>query len=267
MNLCMKTRLPPVLLSFLACISAPLAAQSLLLHYNFDRITGSTVPDLSGNRHDGQLEGTTKAGVPGSGPSGRSGDIALDNSAARMGEKIKNTGGAVRLRQGFGPLASFTYACWFRTDGLQSLSDLTRLLDFTGKGYDDIRVFYHHGYVRLDIGETTRVINGTHGLTDRQGEWVFFVITYDGTQTRDNVRFYIGSATIPLVRTATTSSDKGVINWGDSNCILSFGSDHINARSIDGWLDNIRIYGDRSGSGGALTGTALQKLMVADLDR
>lgn len=241
----------------LAAISLP--AQTLLLRYDFSTFVDGVVKDGSGNNHDGQITGLGTWGADQTGVTGLAGDRAFNNTASIMGSTSANTGGAV-VAPALGNMTSFTISLWFKTDGAQFLTGSARLFDMgtlllAGVG---------SGKVSLNAGATVLAANGTADTSiAAQNSWVFIAVTYDGTSATglNNIKIYAGSATgaVTLVATNTSSSLTGA----QSLAATYFGANAVLGRAFDGWLDDIRVYGDASGAAGALSETELNAVRLA----
>jgi hypothetical protein len=250
------------------------AERNLLLHYNFNNLTlgGSTaVPDLSGHSAHGVLSSSSLLGVPASGTTnddtlkpGIDRGLAITASTTQM----SGPGGKLTRTGGFGPLKSFTVTLWYKTDGAQSVKGATRLLD------NGAQLFAFDGLNTAESGKFIFISNGTTVLTNEventtlktQNKWVFVALTYDGSQTTNNVHLYttLFEGVLTKIKTATFAPTEGVINWGDTLTQLVFGNNQGGTRALDGWMDNIRFFGHPTAGAAALSQTVLQEIAIAD---
>src|SRR6185295_18805700 len=98
------------------------------------------------------------------------------------------------------------------------------------------------------------------------GVWIFFTVTYDGTAAANNVRFYKGTRTniVALLETRTLNQGR-VLGNTQSITIGNANSDGSLMRPFDGWLDDMRVFGDKLNSSGALTLQQLEWLRNKDV--
>ena len=97
--------------------------------------------------------------------------------------------------------------------------------------------------------------SGEPGSTDYSapGDWVFFAVTYDGTATQDNVKFYKGSQTQPVYLVSTTTIDAGQLIGGQNSSINVGCSGTGGQNSTAGYLDKFCVYTEKTAqSRGAL---------------
>ncbi len=194
-------------------------------------------------------------GAAGTGVSALADDLAFDNtSAPAMGVKNgEGPGGGSLMIPGPGALNSFTLQCWYKAEA-GVVGSFARLFDSK-----KVNVFFNKEGVQLRIGGGTAVCPSD--LFRHDGEWVFFAVTYDGSLTENNVKFYAGTAgqAVELVQTAGIA--EGPAEFAD----LYAGNIQGGNRPFAGWLDNLRLWGDSQGSGGAISEAELEKYRQADL--
>ncbi|EIP98352.1 hypothetical protein OpiT1DRAFT_02808 [Opitutaceae bacterium TAV1] len=241
-------------------------AQTLLLHYDFNQpVVDGTVPDRSGNNRDGTLAGSATWGADKTGVSGAAGDHAFDNTASTMGLNTAPTGGGrVGYTQSLDSLTSFTISMWFKTDGAQPLASSARLFD-ASNGF--LLAGTSNGKLSFNYSGTVLAANATSDpILAAQDEWVFVAVTWDGSVAgQSTVKIYAGSSaqTVSLVASGTSATIVGA----QSLAALSFGATGSLGRAFDGWLDDIRVYGETSGASGALSAEALDAIRLADLSQ
>jgi hypothetical protein len=88
--------------------------------------------------------------------------------------------------------------------------------------------------------------------------WVFFAVTY----SKDTFTFYVGS-TAETVARAGVSASPG--KTADIRATLQIGNVANRQRPFKGWMDNVRIYGAKSGESGALSLQDLEVLRLRDV--
>lgn len=262
----------------IAATTAP-AWGSLILEYKFNE-TGTTAPSTGGDSSAGATAtlldaagaATDLHGVDGSGVSGLPGDRAFNNTAS-TGMGNSGTGGIALVadNDNVDELASFTLSGWFKTAGTTALTNFARLFE------DEVGGAGYHLLAGDAAGEFRPQVDGNElpdisGWGDTQ-KWVFFAMTYDGTQSTDNLLLYkgyrndaeagggVGSANVELI--ATRTIDAGQVEGNTSP--LQMGNRADRARPFDGFLDNMRIDGSATDATGALTITDLETRRAADV--
>ncbi len=238
-----------------------------ILEFKFDD-TGFTARD-TGLATNGAafLAGTSTArdfhSADALGVSGRPGDRAFDNSVSSgMGSKGSGGRASVADLDAADDLASLTLQGWFRTDGA-AIDNLARLIT-KQSGSTGFLLLGTAGNLDLEINNVGTTSTSAH-YSD-PGVWVFFAVTYDGTATNNNVRFYKATPTnsVALVETRTLNQGRALgntsmITIGNAN------SDGSLMRPFDGLLDDIRVFGDKTNASGALTLQQLEWVRAQDV--
>lgn len=267
-----KTLLLPLLS---VAIAAPTPAFAQILEYQFNE-TGTSAASSGSAALSATLKDVNSANADlhspdATGISGLSGDRAFDNTGA-TGMGTSGVGGRAEAATGsaLDSLSSFTVQGWFKTSVTGSVSG-ARLMEKNQNTNANLSLQYHRGPtgggLSLTLGTPTQSANtafsvniATLGLLD---EWVFFAVTYDGTKTSENVVFYSGTTTeeVSMIGTALTLNGGSL---GTNTGSLEIGNLNGNYRPFAGLIDNFRIYGETSGSSGALTALELESLRFAD---
>jgi hypothetical protein len=203
-------------------------------------------------------------------------DRAFDNSASTaMGNA--GTGGLARHaadNESIDTLSSFTLSGWFKTAEAAGINGFARLI-FNRSGSPATGFHLIGGG---SAGTLRPAVDGTELSPDVGGfnatqTWVFFAMTYDGTQTVDNAKFYRGyrssaeaalfghSEALTLIDTRSLA--QGAVN--DNNFRLQIGNQDARDRPFDGYLDNIRIDGAQTGAGGVLSANDLEARRLGDI--
>jgi hypothetical protein len=200
----------------------------------------------------------------GRGVSGLPGDRAFDNSLS-SGMGNKGDGGRATIAvdvDAADDLLSLTLQGWFRAQGA-GITDLARLITKQA-GNTGFLLLGTGGNLDLEINNVGTTSTGARYAD--AGEWVFFAVTYNGTATSSNVRFYRGTRNNPVVLLETRTLNQGRI-LANSASITVGNSNGAGAltRPFDGWLDNIRVFGNELNSSGALTVQQLEWLRNKDV--
>ena len=265
------------------------AAPPPILEYRFNE-TGATAKSSGTNSTAVILRNAS--GVPtdlhsgnGQGVSGRTGDRSFNNSAAShmgRGDNSQNAGGIANQKDlaAIDKLASLTLQGWFKTVPGKKIGGFARLFDNHNDRITPQGGFELYGGVN-DNGSTApgklsllldgvQVSSGTAAYQE-QSTWVFFAVSYDGTHPTNNVKFYKGTRTSPVVLVDTLTLNKASVNEAPTG--LGLGNrdrrpsipTEVRDRPFDGFLDNLRIFGATTGNGGILSQSELETLRVRDL--
>lgn len=256
-------------------LSGNASAQTLLLEYKFNETGNSAFSNGSissssstATLYDAVGTASDLHTSAGGGVSGLPGDRAFNNSGS-SGMGTGNTGGYTTtptlLSTGIGSLSSFTIQGWFKTDGvvIQNGAKLFEVFNPLGTG------------ILLNsevIGQLTLNVDGVKALSPAvtgyygNSAWVFFAVTYDGTVTTNNVNFYYGTtgSSVSLVSGGTKTLNAGTT--GTTGVGLGLADNYnSNARPFDGYMDDVRLFGATSGTGGVLSQSQLEQYRLADI--
>jgi hypothetical protein len=198
-------------------------------------------------------------------------DRAFNNSAStgpgQSGGIAASASGNVNL----GTLASFTLACWVKPEAdystVGSSNSFPRIIQVGPSGYDGsgngayLSVFNNGSTARalefkapgVDVLSSANVLSGN--------DWTFVAVTYDSTQSSNQVKFYVGSRSAALASPVSTATASGAasVPFGTAAFayLLNRGSDR--GRAFDGWGDDFRIFN------GALTQAQLETVRGSGL--
>jgi hypothetical protein len=251
----------------LVCVAAFTTAAQVpkpLLEYHLDETgtlcvsVGSAMLPLTlldANRLPADLHSADGGGL-----SGVLGDRAFDNSSASgMGGVGK--GGVALVSTNLisvGAFHSFTLQCWFNASA--PLQNGARLFDSGNYGVFAGR---KAGVVWLGID---RAAVGTPPVYHRTNQWIFFAVTYDGTQRSNNVAFYYGTKDSPVELVGIPQTlNKGAVTNRHAMGIGNLSYDNV--RPFMGQLDGVRIFADSAGDAGVLTQAQLESLRQSDVQQ
>ena len=195
--------------------------------------------DAAGNQ---SLTDRSTTGVSGSftGGSAYSTDVASVNSGGYSGSFDGSSGAA-----NFGNIAAldglsqFTMTAWIRssTSDTGGPSNSGRVVS-RRSGNNGVELYYHDTDDELElVPNGSPVANGGGSIAGQQWTWV--AVTYDGTQTTNNVTFYTGDGTT-LSTGDIVSNANGVLNTITSDLLI--GNTTGDNRTFSGLIDNVRIY-------------------------
>ncbi len=147
-------------------------------------------------------------------------------------------------------LWSLTICGWFKEEpgkiiggDARLFSKLSQVEVYTPSGIDTGKIA-----IRIPAGAGTNpsgIIVKSSTNYSNPGNWVFFAVTYDGTGTTNNVKFYKGSLTTPVTLVSTGSADAGRLIAASLSEIFSIGSRPDGSLGAGGYLDKITIYAER----------------------
>lgn len=256
---------------WLAVAGAVLAATGvgrsaeLLLEYTFND-SGPVTRGTERSAWDWPLEFQTQAGDPadwhgaaGSGVSGQPADRAFDNTASdQMGSG--GSGGRAWGNPGVPPAQdSVTFSGWFRTQDVP-VGAFGRLFFWDGRS--ELYAYPETG-LYLSVGNNRSI--GSDLVYPEVGEWVFFAASFDGTQATDNVRFWKGTRTSPVIAAGVRTLPEGAFEAPYATFAIGNSFSYSSpTQPFDGWLDNLRFHGG-TGSSGVLDQAELEALRKADV--
>jgi hypothetical protein len=210
-------------------------------------------------------------------------DRALDNtSATGMGAGF-NGGGAKHpaYEASIEKLASWTVSGWYKTDVGATIGGggavIFNALDNTAANGTSGGFAVRTGS-GANAGRMRVTVNGFNAPElagwDDENTWVFFAITYDGTESTDNLKYYRGyrnggeAGTNPMEVTLlqTDTFNQGIVRDVDPTTGFAIANrDPTNLRPFDGLLDNIRVDGSHVDSTGALSLGQLESYRASDV--
>src|SRR3990167_6400244 len=215
-------RLNILFLPFSVCLTLYLVqtvqAQTAILEYKFNE-TGTTAPSTGSDATAVTLRNSAGAATDlhsadGLGVSGVTGDRAFDNTAST---DMGGTGGRADQADlaAIDTLTSFTLQGWFKTAGSTAIgggsgsSQAVLLHNTSGAGGSKkgFELYGQQDNLKLEVDNGNA---STSAYGDTQS-WIFFAVTYDGSSTANNVKFYKGSASSEVTLVATQTINKGQI--------------------------------------------------------
>ncbi len=249
--------------------------QQELLHYPFNdpELQTTTTADAGPDGHALTMysaDGELAALQTGPGVSGKAGDHAFNNSRATgMGNNGKGgwaeaaiPGQETIWQRG---MTSFTVTGWFQATESQP-SATARLVYIQPSLQGNAMTVWAVGGGRLELrvdkltdgGQSDPVFGG------KPGEWNFFAVTFDGTKGSENVRYYAGtdSSSVREVGVGTLALERWVPARDGSHtplCIIGNGGRDVQ-RPFQGHIDEVRLFGAETGSGGALSQEKLEQI-------
>jgi len=189
----------------------------------------------------------------GLGLSGLLGDRALDNTTA-TGMGSGGTGGRATqpYDEAVDGLLSLTLQGWFRVES--TVGSNARFFAKQGSGTGFLFLAPSGGTLSLEINGSSSTMSSAQ--FSEVGQWIFFAVTYDGSTTANNVKFYKGTPTngVTLIETRTLNLGRAATNSSG----VSFANANGLQRPIDGLVDNLRIFGSKTDNRGALTPAQLE---------
>ncbi len=236
------------------------SATQPLLAYSFNEVGATAIATGSAANGSGDpmLLLTNNSNQPadlhgpsGSGVSGLPGDFAFDNTTS-TGITGASHGQNAADFDAIDALSAFTLSGWFKLPAAatESIGRQDALIENgTISSQDSPGGFRLRGGPRANAGTLELRVNRDRSIESSAayteiGEYVYFAVSYDGTKTTDNVKFYKGTVGggVQLVDTLTLNA--GVVN--QENIPLSIGvtqTSGLTLNPFNGLLDDIRIDG------------------------
>ncbi|RRJ96101.1 PEP-CTERM sorting domain-containing protein [Opitutaceae bacterium TAV4] len=213
----------------------------------------------------------------GLGVSGKLGDYTFNNTGSSQmggGSTTPGYGGVATLSNGaasLNGLSSFTISGWYNTASATKAGNSARLVA-AGTGFEILFQVAVTG-----ANPTPAALRVTHGSSKgamamgasdtifyQTNTWIFFAYTFDGGTGVGTI--YGGDKTtgaVSALATGSVASTGGVVTASGNLFIGNQAG--ANQRPFDGLMDNVRVWGESSGAGGALSLAELQAVMTADL--
>ncbi len=237
------------------------SAQAVLVaQYSFDEASGNALDTGVAPAADGVLEALAARSADTPSGSGSSLDLSADGitSFVNMGDPAK-----------VDTLGQFTMSTWLKLSDLNANnggSGNVRLLAkqegtfFDGfswnlnnpnvgtRSIDNFRMaMFIGGQTAFDFGFSVGAV-GSEGDGDVQGasDWVFLAVTYDGTATTDNLKFYSGSNANAVTQLGVSqTANAGAVRTTAG--LANFGAGFTDAAptadfAAEGLQDDIRVY-------------------------
>jgi hypothetical protein len=160
---------------------------------------------------------------------------------------------------GIDNLESFTITGWFNTGKDAEIQSGTRLVDFTGGGGSAGFELWSSasGALTLNVNGSASSSSSGGGTFGTKNAWVFYAVTYDGTASTNNLKFYAGTTGSSPTLQSTFTLNQGTVGSVASEP-LTIGNNYYKNRGFDGYLDNTTIFGSKTDASGVLDLTAIE---------
>lgn len=160
-------------------------------------------------------------------------------------------------------IQSFTITGWFNTASTTQLGGGARLfnrVNWNNPGGGNAIMLYAIYNGRLTLWVDEGFVHAPEYLYGGTNKWVFFAVTYDGTQTSDNVNWYVGLDTDPNTVThvggGPVTLDQGPVDRGVNHPVVVCNQGYTDTsatESFSGLFDEFRIYASKTDGSAALT--------------
>ncbi len=166
------------------------------------------------------------------------------------------------LEEGIANAKSMTISMWIKTEQYLASSYLlwTPSFELTHIGN------WGNSYLRMTVEDSGYKNSSTsYGSIDT---WRFLCVTYDGSKSTDNLSFYYGDENTPVTFDKSYSVPQGILEEDDySGCPLFLGNSNVSGeRPFVGFIDELRMWVDKEGSGGSLSVSELEMVRQWDLN-
>lgn len=230
-----------VLLSIGLLATAPLAHSALLLRYSFDDQANPTADSGTGTAAPGTLIGAGSSFVTNT-PSGTGYAFSTNgsNSYVTTGTSALPDTGTVPTK--LNSLTTFTITTWVNFAALPATNDRLVSNWLSPAGFDfrigSVGTSDFQLYLTADDQNSVSTINFS-----TLNSWVFLAVTYDGTTTTNNVRFYTGSTGAAASQFGSTlSNTAGTLGASGSDTQVGGSPATTGDRSPNARFDDVRIY-------------------------
>jgi hypothetical protein len=247
-----RLTLTPYLALLAVGVFATSAHAALLIDYNFDEGSGTAVNNSGtlGDAADGTLTGSFSTNTP----SGSGSSVQFSGSDATQGV---STSGVVA---GLNGLSQVTGVLWLNLTAAPSVSDRLISNSSTNNGFDLTVIGVSGGNFTLALNTDNAVGTASSSISQNLNNWQFIAFTYDGTQTSNNLQFYLGttSSSVAALGGAKTNNSGAL---GTSTNPFQVGNTALTDldRTPPALFDNVRIYDT------VLDSTQLEAIRVATI--
>jgi hypothetical protein len=243
--------LPPsfslIILPFIFVASVSQAVEPVL-EFDFNTNPGNVITGGGSAQPVGTLEGEAKIGKEGSGLTGKSNDLAFDNTDVQSAES------AGRLKLADLPelrgLDQMTVTLWFKPEGGTLRGEGERLIDY-GANW----LFFADAPRRLSVQIPAGVGQSASNESYAGSGWVFAAFSFN--QAENRVIYYKGDLSSPTQQIIARTSF--IEPMGNRRTSLQIGNNEACTRAFDGWLDNVKIFDQ------ALSADEIEAIRMSDL--
>lgn len=179
---------------------------------------------------------------------------ALDNRQADMmgGNKQRpGKGGAAFVKGGSKLLSgasSLTICGWYRSVDGEIPANYARLLDSSR-----VNLFFDSiNGQGLSFSVENKSFLSPDAAFRKPGRWIFFAVTFEGTQKEDNIVFYAGSLDEPVRKIASFTTDINRVREVNEQLPLVVGNVAAGDRPFKGLIDDVFIWADKGGNSAVL---------------
>ncbi len=202
-------------------------------HWKLDDANGLSAADSSGNANTGNLQlGPTW--VPGKIGTGLNFD-----GGPTGGDDLVNAGNGTSVNN----LGVMTVAAWIKVDTVGEAGNPGRIVHkATGTAPLNGWQFVTQGTNQIGFAvdyTTTDLVRTSAANAISPGVWHHVVVTWNGTATATNVLMYVDGVAVGSYATTTNASGDRV---SDASANIYLGNEVNGARTLDGVLDDVRVY-------------------------
>ena len=229
---------------------------SLLLRYTFDEGPGNgTANDQVSPAANGTFLGTATRAT-----SFLSAGYAFDVSTATGAGNYLSCGNPAKLNSSSTLSNGITITCWVNLAVNSGTAD--RLVDkcSTTGGFDFFVASNAPTTVQLGlfINSTTANVGKSSSITNLNQQWAFCAVTYDGTASVNNAKFYVGGTNGAVSLLSTASVNQGKIKDTPNELRIAGTAATTADRTPPALIDSVRIYDS------VLTAADLEAIRLAD---
>ena len=218
-----------------AMLASPVQA-ALLVDYNFNEGSGASVANSGtlGSAANGTLTGTWSANTP----SGTGSSVKFTGTNANEGV---TTGSVVA---GLNGLNQITGLLWLNLTAAPAAGD--RLISNQStltNGFDFSIFSASSGNFTVALNTDAVTGSASNSISQNLNSWMFLAFTYDGTQTTNNVQFYIGTTTGGVAALGSAKSQNaGALGTSVNPFEVANTAQSTSDRTPAALFDNVQIY-------------------------
>lgn len=235
---------------FIASLTVTLSYADPIVQFDFNDTDGNTSSNSTVGTATGILISTAVYSSTTAAPVNSTGSKSL-----WVPNGVNSSDASFRSDAVFSNLTSFTLSGWIKLSGTGG-----RVMSTGGGaaegGFD---LYLNSSKLQLRVDGTDATATGDTSLGTN---WVYFAVTYDGTLTGANVQYYIGDGT-NLTADGLTTINKAAVD--NSSYALEIGNHPFLNRNMQGYLDNIRVYGGTSTNGIASVALLTEAMQYDDV--
>ncbi|MCB9990481.1 MAG: DUF1566 domain-containing protein [Rhodospirillales bacterium] len=209
----------------------------LVGHWTLDETSGTTAADVSGNGNNGTMQGGLNAGNDSvTGPGGAGTALKFDGTDDVIEVADDDL---FSFTDGAGNDEPFSIGLWVNADNTSNKSLLYKWsagvewrMTFDAIG-NSINMQLYDGGIADSL-----TISKLSNYKERQGEWIHFMVTYDGSELASGLNLYVDGKSV----SATKYLSGAYAGMNNTASLVQIGAGGGGSTFMDGSIDDVRIY-------------------------